>query len=142
MVTVSAFQHEGTNPEQQESRKYNFLQESQTTKCYKLAFYAVWHDKSSKCDLKQSSWVKKSLELVGESWWDKLDSCFLYLKIYRCQVVMNFVESSYVYNVIGEIHEVTLSRKHRSIAPGLFVCLDKVLKRNPGFLLSSNNDVL
>ena len=34
-LTISAFNHEGTTPEQQESRKYNFLQESQTTMCYK-----------------------------------------------------------------------------------------------------------
>ena len=33
-LTISVLNHEGTNPEQRESSKYNFLQESQTTKCY------------------------------------------------------------------------------------------------------------
>ena len=32
-LTINAFNHEGINPEQQESSKYKFLQKSQTTKC-------------------------------------------------------------------------------------------------------------
>ncbi|CAB1426912.1 unnamed protein product [Pleuronectes platessa] len=55
-LTISAFNHEGTNLEQQESRKYTFLQGSQTTKCYKyrsaasalrsfLAAPMLWEDR-------------------------------------------------------------------------------------------------
>ena len=46
--TISAFNHEGRNPEQQESRNYNFLQESQTTKCYMLVNNIIKSKQSNK----------------------------------------------------------------------------------------------